>query len=392
MSSTVLVNGTIITGFAKLQNCGLFMDQDGTIGDIFNMKRFEQKSFPANTQVIDVQGAYITPGFIDTHIHGIGGFGTEDATVESILGMSERLADFGVSAFLPTIYTDKIERMFASIDAIVAAIGYEKGATILGINLEGPFISQERLGAQNAEGVKSVDIDLFNRLIAAGKGHVICMTVAPELKGMRELALTAIKNGIVLLAGHTNATYENIIEGMQAGILHSTHFFNAMSRLHHRNPGTVGAIMIQQDMQCEIIADGVHVHPELVKLLLREKQTGNIVLVTDSLKPTMQTSGELRANGEVAVLANDGAFHRKVDPDTLLGSSLTMLKGVENLVSWEIPIEAAVQMATSNPARIYDFEMMGRLSPGYMANVVVFNKNFNIKGLFVKGQLIRDRF
>lgn len=392
MSSTVLVNGTIITGFAKLQNCGLFMDQDGTIGDIFNMKRFEQKSFPANTQVIDVHGAYITPGFIDTHIHGIGGFGTEDATVESILGMSERLADFGVSAFLPTIYTDKIERMFASIDAIVAAIGYEKGATILGINLEGPFISHERLGAQNADGVKPVDIDLFNRLIAAGKGHVICMTVAPELKGMRELALTAIKNGIVLLAGHTNATYENIIEGMQAGILHSTHFFNAMSRLHHRNPGTVGAIMIQQDMQCEIIADGVHVHPELVKLLLREKQTGNIVLVTDSLKPTMQTAGELRANGEVAVLANDGAFHRKVDPDTLLGSSLTMLKGVENLVSWEIPIEAAVQMATSNPARIYDFEMMGRLSPGYMANVVVFDKNFTIKGLFVKGQLIRDRF
>ncbi len=392
MSSTVLVNGTIITGFAKLQNCGLFMDQDGTIGDIFNMKRFEQKSFPANTQVIDAQGAYITPGFIDTHIHGIGGFGTEDATVESILGMSERLADFGVSAFLPTIYTDKIDRMFASIEAIVAAIGYEKGATILGINLEGPFISHERLGAQNADGVRSVDIALFNRLIAAGKGHVICMTVAPELKGMRELALTAIKNGIVLLAGHTNATYENIIEGMQAGILHSTHFFNAMSRLHHRNPGTVGAIMIQQDMQCEIIADGVHVHPELVKLLLREKQTGNIVLVTDSLKPTMQTSGELRANGEVAVLANDGAFHRQVDPDTLLGSSLTMLQGVRNLVSWEIPIEAAVQMATSNPARIYDFEMMGRLSPGYMANVVVFDKSFNIKGLFVKGQLIRDRF
>jgi N-acetylglucosamine-6-phosphate deacetylase len=392
MSSTVLVNGTIITGFAKLQNCGLFMDQDGMIGDIFNMKRFEQKSFPANTQVIDVQGAYITPGFIDTHIHGIGGFGTEDATVESILGMSERLADFGVSAFLPTIYTDKIDRMFASIEAIVAAIGYEKGATILGINLEGPFISNERLGAQNADGVRSVDIALFNRLISAGKGHVICMTVAPELKGMRELALTAIKNGIVLLAGHTNATYENIIEGMQAGILHSTHFFNAMSRLHHRNPGTVGAIMIQQDMQCEIIADGVHVHPELVKLLLREKQTGNVVLVTDSLKPTMQTTGMLMANGEVAVLAADGAFHRQVDPDTLLGSSLTMLQGVRNLVSWEIPIEAAVQMATSNPARIYDFEMMGRLSPGYMANVVVFDKSFIIKGLFVKGELIRDRF
>lgn len=392
MSSTVLVNGTIITGFAKLQNCGLFIEQDGTIGDIFNMKRFGQKIFPPNTQVIDVAGAFISPGFIDTHIHGIGGFGTEDAKVDSILGMSERLADFGVSGFLPTIYTDSIERMFNSIDAIVQAIGYEKGATILGINLEGPFISSARLGAQNPEGVRPVDIKLFNQLIKAGKGHVICMTVAPELKGMRELALTAIKNGIVLLAGHTNATYENIIEGMQAGIMHSTHFFNAMSRLHHRNPGTVGAIMIQQDMQCEIIADGVHVHPELVKMLLREKQIGNIVLVTDALKPTMQASGEFYANGEIAMLHDDGAFHRLIDPDTLLGSSLTMLQGIKNLVSWEVPIESAIQMATANPARIYDFEMMGRMTPGYQANVVVFDSSFNVKGLFIRGELIRDRF
>ena len=392
MASTVLLNGTIITGFAKLQNCGLFIDQNGTIGEIFNMKRYEQKNFPAGTQVINVAGSYITPGFIDTHIHGIGGFGTEDGTVESILGMSERLADFGVSGFLPTIYSDTTDRMFASINAIVEAMGHENGSRILGINLEGPFISPLRLGAQNPAGVKTVDLDLFNRLYAAGKGHIVCMTVAPELKGMRELALTAIKNGIVLLAGHTNATYENIIEGMQAGILHSTHFFNAMSRLHHRNPGTVGAIMIQQDMQCEIIADGVHVHPELVKLLLREKQIGNIVLVTDSLKPTMQKSGALLANGELAVLASDGSFHRAADPETILGSSLTMLQGVKNLVSWEIPVESAVQMATSNPARIYDFDKIGRLSPGYLANIGVFDKNFQMKGLFVQGELIRDCF
>jgi len=392
MASTVLTNGTIITGSAKLHDCGLYIDAEGNIGDIFNMKRFSQKRFPQGTQVINVNGAYITPGFIDTHLHGIGGYGTEDADPKSILGMSERLADFGVTGFFPTVYTDSTERMLASINAITEAIGDEQGAQILGIHVEGPFISPQRLGAQNPEGAKPVDIALFDTIIAAGKGHIVCMTVAPELKGMRELALNAIKKGIVLLAGHTNATYENIIEGMQVGILHSTHFFNAMSRLHHRNPGTVGAILIEQDMQCEVIADGVHVHPELVKLLLKEKEARNVVLVTDSLRPTMQGDGTLIANHEIAILSEDGAFHKADDPDTMMGSSLTMLQGVRNLVEWEVPIESAIQMATANPARIYDLSMMGRLTPGYLANIVVFDEEFAVKGLFIRGRMIRDNF
>lgn len=391
MGTTVLTNATVITGSAKLPSCGLFMDADGNIGDIFNMKRFEQKQFPQGTEVIDVKGAYVAPGFIDTHIHGIGGFGTEDATVDSILGMSKRLADFGVTGFFPTVYTDTEERMIASTEAIVEAIGEEEGAEILGIHLEGPFISPERLGAQNPAGVKAVDLPLFHRLVAAGKGHVTCMTVAPELKGMRELALTAIKEGIVLLAGHTNATYENIIEGMQVGILHSTHFFNAMSRLHQRNPGTVGAILIEQDMQCEVIADGVHVHRDLVKLLLKDKQVRNVVLVTDSLKPTKQETTPLLANEEPVLLGPDGAFH-KVTDDTIMGSALTMLEGVRNLVSWEVPVESAIQMATSNPARIYDLSMMGRLIPGYLANIVVFDEDFDVKGFFIRGKQIRNNF
>ncbi|MDX9808909.1 MAG: N-acetylglucosamine-6-phosphate deacetylase [Sphaerochaetaceae bacterium] len=393
MGNMVLTNGTVITGYAKLHNCGLFMDSEGKISDIFNMRRFSQKSFPKGTKIIDVNEAFIVPGFLDTHIHGIGGYGTDDAKPESILEMSKHLADYGVSGFLPTIYTDTIDHMLQAIDAVVSAIGHEAGASILGIHVEGPFISSERLGAQNSEGVHPVDIDVFNKIIERGKGHIVSMTVAPELKGMRELALTAIKAGIVLLAGHTNATYENIIEGMQAGILHSTHFFNAMSRLHHRNPGTVGAIMIQQDMQCEIIADGVHVHPELIKLLIREKPTSNIVLVTDSLKPTMQKEGTFWVHGEEAVRMQDGAFHRKNDPDTLLGSSLTMLQGIKNLVDWEVPIETAIQMATSNPARIYNFGFIGRLAPGYFADIAVLdNSDLSLKGMFLHGNLLRDYF
>jgi len=389
---TVLTNGTLVTGYAKLKDCALYIKEDGTIGDIFNMRRLEEKHFPPETTMIDVAGSYIMPGFIDSHIHGIGGYGTEDCDPESILGMSERLADFGVTAFMPTVYTDKLERMIASTEAIVAAMGREKGAKIMGVNIEGPFISPVRLGAQNPAGVQPVNIDIFNQLIKAGEGKVICMTVAPELKKMRELALLARRENIVLLAGHTDATYENIMEGMQCGIFHSTHFFNAMSRLHQRNPGTVGAILIQRDMQCEIICDGVHVHPELVKLLLREKPSDNIVMVTDSLKPTKQRTGPLTADGVPCVLNAEGAFVSANDPDLFLGSALTMLQGVKNVVNWEVPLQQAVQMSSSNPARIYSFNKQGLLVPGYQADIVILDQNLQMKGLFINGDLIRDRF
>jgi len=389
---TVLINGTVLTGYAKLDNCAIHIDENGNISEIFNMKRFDQKIFSSDSIILDVQNNYIIPGLIDSHIHGIGGFGTEDNTPDSILGMSERLADFGVTRFLPTIYTDSEENMMDGVKAIVEAMGKEKGAIIHGVNLEGPFISSKRIGAQNPSGRKDVDLDLFHRFLEAGKGHITCMTVAPELKHMRQLALEARKHNVVLLAGHTDATYENIIEGMQCGILHSTHFFNAMSRLHHRNPGTVGAIMIQNNMKAEIICDGVHVHPELVKLLIRDKPLDNIVMVTDSLKPTKQRMGKLYANGVSASINEEGAFVSKENKDLFLGSALTMLKGLRNMTEWGIPLQDSVQMASSNPARIYSMDKVGSIIPEYKADLTVLDEKLQLKALFIGGKLVRDRF
>ncbi|MGD1823268.1 MAG: N-acetylglucosamine-6-phosphate deacetylase [Pleomorphochaeta sp.] len=389
---TILINGTVLTGYAQLKDCAIHIDNKGNISDIFNMKRFSQKKYSTETIIIDVQNSYIIPGLIDSHIHGIGGYGTEDNSPDSILGMSERLADFGVTSFMPTIYTDTEENMIAGTKAIVEAMGKEKGARIHGVNLEGPFISEKRLGAQNPKGRKDVDLDLFHKFLEVGKGHITCMTVAPELKHMRQLALEARKHNVVLLAGHTDATYENIIEGMQCGILHSTHFFNAMSRLHHRNPGTVGAIMIQNNMKAEIICDGVHVHPELVKLLIRDKPIDNIVMVTDSLKPTKQRIGKLLANGVEAAINEEGAFVSKKDPSLFLGSALTMLQGLRNMTEWGIPLDDAVQMASSNPARIYSMDRIGSIIPEYKADLTILDEKLQLKALFIGGKLIRDRF
>ena len=386
MSSVCIYNGTVFTGFAAMEKCAVLVE-DNLISDVFSQKRFDQKQFDKSTQLIDAEGACITPGFIDTHIHGFAGFGTEDESASSILEMSRQLAKKGVTAFNPTLYPAEPERMLHAVSETASAIGKEDGARIMGLHLEGPFISPERLGVQRPETVQPVSISLMEKLWEASQGRIVNMTVAPELKHMRELALFCIKKGIVLQAGHTNAEYENMTEGMQAGILHSTHMFNAMRRLDHRNPNTVGAILTHPEMSCEIIADGFHVHPDLYKLLLRNKTIDKIVLITDGLKPTEQKEGIFRANNEEVYLKG-GVFCRKSD-DVIAGSGLTMIKGIKNLVTSGFSIEDAVKTATINPAQIMRYSNQGAIIPGRFADITVFDSDYQIRLVMIGGKIIR---
>ena len=396
MSKTVcLHNGTVLTGFAAMERCAVLVE-NGLVSDVFSKRRFEQRCFDSAVRIVDVDGAYIAPGFIDTHIHGTGGYGTEDpvycggnpseAGIEAVLAMSRLLAAQGVTAFNPTLYPSEPALMLQTVKAIASAKGKEKGARIMGLHLEGPFISPYKLGVQRPETVMPVDLDFMKKLWVASKGLIVNMTVAPELKGMRELALFCIKKGIVLQAGHTDAHYENMVEGMQAGILHSTHLFNAMSRLDHRNPNAVGAVLIHSEMSCEIIADGFHVHPDLLRLLLRDKPVDKIVLVTDSLKSTGQQQGPLYANGEEVVF-HDGAFHR-VSDDVIAGSGLTMIQGIQNLTNEGFSLEDAVKTASFNPAQVMRYTKQGTIIPGKLADITVFDRNFEIRMVMIGGNIV----
>ncbi|MDR2029640.1 MAG: N-acetylglucosamine-6-phosphate deacetylase [Treponema sp.] len=385
MTPICLHNGTVMTGFAAMEHCAVLIE-GGVIADVFSKKRFEQKHFSPDVKIIDVGESYIAPGLIDTHIHGFGGYGTEDASTDSMIEMSRLLSQFGVTAFNPTLYPSEPEEMLKAVSNVAAAIGREPGARIMGLHLEGPFLSPDRLGVQRPETLKLVDIPFMEQLWAAAEGHIVNMTVAPELKGMRELALFCIKKGIILQAGHTDARYENMVEGMQAGILHSTHLFNAMSKLDHRNPNAVGTILIHPEMSCEIIADGCHVHPDLFKLLRRDKPIDKIVLVTDGLKPTEQAAGPFFANGE-EVIFHDGVFHRKMD-DVIAGSGLTMIRGIENLVSFGFSLEDAVKTASSNPAQVMRYNRKGTIIPGNDADVVVFDRDYQVL-ITVAGGIIK---
>ncbi len=333
------------------------------------IRKIEKKEGPSEL--------YAIPGFIDTHIHGFGGFGTEDAREESILKMSDALFSHGVTSFFPTIYTDTIECMKSAIRAVRDARGKEKGARIRGIHVEGPFISPERIGAQNAEGRKDPSEKVFMELYNESDGLMKAMTVAPELEGIEKIAELAGKYNVLLLAGHTDATREDIYRGSELGIRHATHLFNAMSPFNHRAVGSAGAILSNDEMTAEIILDGLHVEKSIVKIAIRAKGAENIVGVTDSLKPTEQEKGEKSANG-VPVVLKDGLWVTKGKEELIQGSALTMHKAYINLLSWGCSINDAVLMTSTNAARIYSLADTGSLEEGKKADIILLDENNNI--------------
>ena len=429
-----LTNARVHTGFTVLENSAVLID-GGVIHDVVTARRLKKMVLPEDTPSIDFSGRIIAPGFIDTHIHGIAGRGTEDGEARSVREMASALPRFGVTAFCPTIYPQEPEALLRSVEAAAlaaaeqeaeaaaraaevetaaaqaarTATGPDQGearpkaaaaqaartstgpdqsearpeAAVLGIHLEGPFISPEQAGVQRPEHMRLPDIHLMRRLWDASGGRIISMTVAPELKGMRELAHYCGDLGIVLQAGHSNASYDQMLEGIQAGILHSTHFFNAMRPLHHRDPGVAGAILIHPEVSCEIIPDGFHVHPALIKLLMKGKPPDKIVMVSDALKPAGQEHGVLTANGEPVYHA-EGVFRRAAD-NVIAGSALTMDAGVRFLVEKGFNTEVVLNMASANPAKVLRLGNRGHLLPGMRADIVVLDKHLNAETVFIRG-------
>ncbi|UGQ16959.1 N-acetylglucosamine-6-phosphate deacetylase [Borrelia sp. RT1S] len=400
MANFCLFNSkSVLTGNDKIEDSAV-LTRNGKIFDIVTADRLEKIDL-RDYEMIDIKGNYVTPGLYDNHIHGFCGYGTDQCSTDSIIQMSHHLAKYGVVGFLPTLYPRPIDEMIATISACTDAMGKEKGAKILGLHLEGPFFSPEKKGVHPISYLQEPSIEIMKKFIDAAGGpftdsfgrkrtNIATMTVAPELKGMRELAMFCMQNNITLQAGHTNAKYENMIEGFQVGILHTTHLFNAMSKLDHRNPNAIGAVLIHGDISCEIIADGYHIHPKLVLMLRKLKDISKLVLVTDGLTPTMQSTGRLFANGDEVYLKDDGLFHT-VKGDTIAGSALTMEQGVKNLVEFGYSLSDAIQASSYNPTRIINLEKKGLICHGYDANINVIDKDLNLKLTMIESRIIFNK-
>ncbi len=371
MDKELILNARLITPDGVLPDYCIEI-QDRKIAALFPNTKLQ--TLPANTKILDAQDAYAAPGLIDLHIHGFGGFGPELSTEKALLQLSETLVQAGVTAFCPTLYCAQPDKMLRVIENTVGAFGKEKGAHLLGYHLEGPFISPLKPGVMKPQDIAPIDISVLEKLYTAAHGHITNITIAPELPGIETVIQFAKEHHILLQAGHTNATYEEFLHGAVLGITHATHLFNAMSPFTHRAPGAAGAVLLRPEISAEIIADGVHVHPDVVAFLRHVKPLENLVLVTDALRPTGQKKGPFIANGEEVIL-QDGIWKRKSD-GVIAGSALTMLQGIKNLVSFGYSLPEAVACASTNPARILGLKTKGSLCVGMDADILLFDKRF----------------
>lgn len=375
-----LVNGRIITATEILTGHVLLFND--TIVNII-----EESCFAADfgTEIIDVQGRYISPGFINVHIHGCGGADAMDASPETLQKMCASLPKSGVTAFLPTTMTSSLPNIYRSLVNIRQAMSRLGGARVLGAHMEGPFISRQFKGAQAAEHILEPRFSLLTDYTDVVK----LITVAPEkLDG--DFLLQCRAHNIIVSMGHTAADYNIAQQAIDGGISHATHLFNTYLPLHHRQPGAVGAAL-DSDIVCELIADNIHVHPMMQRLLYKMKRPDKLVLITDSMRACMLPDGESELGGQRVFVKNGEA---RLADGALAGSILLMNEAVRNFRhNTDASIVEVVRMAGLNQAQELELaDRYGSLAVGKAADITVFDENINIFMTFVDGQIVYNSY
>lgn len=332
------------------------------------------------TEVIDGGGLYLAPGFIDLHIHGCAGYDTMDQEPEALEVIAGNVVKTGVTAFLPTTMTMEYSRITKALERIRNFTPASGQARILGCNLEGPFLSREFKGAQDGKYIINPDFTLIEPFTDI----VRMITIAPENSGSIEFIKACRDRGIVVSIGHSGANYNQAVAAIAAGASHITHTFNAMKSLHHREPGIIAAAMLS-DVTCELIADNIHIHPAVQRVLLKTKGIDGIILITDAMQACLLKDGRYDLGGQQVHV--HGSEARLAD-GTLAGSVLTLNRAVQNFTrNTGLPLWETIKPATLNPARRLGLTSKGRIAPGQDSDFVLFDEEFNVIMTFVAGRL-----
>ena len=331
---------------------------------------------------VDCGGEYtVVPGFVDVHIHGCAGADTCDGTRESLETMARFLLSHGVTSFCPTTMTtgrDVMEQaLLAAKDVMEHPV--EEGARVVGVNMEGPFISKERKGAQKEEDILAPDLELFRHFWEISGGIIRLVDIAPEQPGGLEFAREVSKLCTVSIA-HTTADYCQAKAAFESGITHATHLFNAMSGLNHRAPGVVGAVLEDQRVRGELICDGFHIHPSVLRTAFQVLGDRALV-ISDSMRANGMPEGEPFDLGGQMVTVRGGKA--TLEDGTLAGSVSNLHQEVKNLVSFGIPFPQAVKAATLIPARAIGLDQeIGSIAPGKKADLVVLDQQLEIAAVY----------
>ncbi len=377
MTTQAFINARVLAGSEPEIGLAVLV-QDGRILDLVR----DNDPAVAKAQCHDLHGALLLPGFIDTQVNGGGDVLFNDApTVDSVRRIAAAHARYGSTGLLPTLISDDLAVMRRAVEAVDAAIA-QAVPGVLGIHLEGPFLSTQRRGVHDAAKIRTIDAEGVAVASALKRGRTL-LTLAPECVDAQVIReLTA--RGVLVAAGHTAANYEQVRAGLAAGIRGFTHLFNAMTPLTSREPGAVGAALDDAASWCGLIVDGHHVHPATLRAAIRAKAPGKMILVTDAMPPVGGESPEFRLGDDIAV-CRDGIC---LTPDgTLAGSCLDMAGAVRNSVAMlGLPLGEAVRMASTYPAAFLGLEAThGRIAPGYRADFVVASDTLEVKQTWIGG-------
>jgi N-acetylglucosamine-6-phosphate deacetylase len=342
---------------------------------------------PSGGRVVDLEGGWVLPGFVDLHMHGGGGaqITTDDpAEIRQAVAFHRR---HGTTRTLASLVTDRLDRMVAAVTTIAAMIDAGEPG-IVGIHLEGPFLNPAKRGSHDQEFLLAPDPGALGQLLDAGRGHIRVVTLAPELPGGMELLDQVVEAGAIAAVGHTEATYVQARAAFAGGARLATHLFNAMRQFHHRDPGPAGAALANPAVTCEIINDGIHVHDEAVRIAVDAAGADRIAFVTDATPAAGMTSGRYRL-GPVPVIAEGGSV--RLTDGTLAGSTLTMDAAVRHAIQViGLPVTDVARYAATTPAALLGMaDRTGSLAPGKAADVVVLDDDLQVREVFAGGEALR---
>lgn len=370
-----IINGNII-----LKNCivnqNLLIEGDRIVG--------LTSDIPEHADIIDAMGLYVAPGFIDVHTHGRAGSDALYDTFKDLNTISCAAMTTGVTGFLPTTMTNPIDITYRAVKNIAVHAHEVEGAKIIGIHLEGPFLNPIFKGAQPEEFMIAPTVENYLQLVGEYTDIIKKITIAPEREGALDFIRYCAKHQIVTSAGHTNASYEEMMKGIEAGITSSTHTYNAMSPLRHRDVGVPGAAMLS-DIYSELILDGIHVSYPAAKILLTMKGKDKIVLITDSMEAANLPDGKYALGGQDVYVKNKQA--RLID-GTLAGSVLSMNDAVAHARDHlGLTLYEAVNLASLNPANSLHIKDRGLIEAGRLADLVFFDEDITIKRVIIDGNI-----
>ena len=364
-SSIAIINGVVFTGEELIRDQTVWIKGDKVAGLV------PAAETPDGAQIIDAKGGYVVPGFVDLQIYGGGGrLFSATPTHEAMDEIARALVKSGTTSFMITMATNTMELVDEALDVLR---DYRHTA-LLGLHLEGPYLNPAKRGAHPAEYIRKPEKSAISSLLNKANGCLRMMTIAPERFDADTISLL-LDHGILLSAGHSNATFDEAMTGFANGVQAVTHFFNAMSPFHHRNPGLPGATFQSDTAQASIIADGIHV--DYQTLAISKRLLGDrLFLITDAV-----------AAVDTGIYTHIFTGDRYTLPDgTLSGSALTMMQAVANCVQHAgIPLEEALRMATLYPASLIGAHDLGRIAPGAMANLVIFDNRYTVRNVFLGG-------